>query len=133
MKLCSRCDKEQDLKEFIRHNTRCRLCRNELQRIRRRRNKNKVSRVEGIQWKRSVSHYKQEILSKEEFYKWALENPDFHDLFKEWEENKYDRKITPSIDRIDPRFGYFLKNMQFVTAGENSRRNNIFINYGRIV
>jgi hypothetical protein len=153
MKVCSRCNNKQDLKEFYKHSAQCRLCRNEIQRNRRRKNKNSItqkyektkkgflmrvyrnmkSRVEGIQWQKCVSHYKQEILPKEEFYTWALNNPDFHDLFKEWEENKYDRKITPSIDRIDPRFGYFLKNMQFVTAGENSRRNNIFTHYGRII
>jgi len=94
--------------------------------------RNMLSRVRGIQ-RPYGNHHGLEILDKQEFYDWALNNEDFHNLFKDWEISKYDRKLTPSVDRIDPRFGYYKLNMQFITHSENSSRGNVFTRTGRIV
>ena len=42
-------------------------------------------------------------------------------------------KESPSIDRIDERFGYELFNMQWITLSENVTRANMFRHHGRIV
>lgn len=75
----------------------------------------------------------QPLLSKDEFISWSLNNPDFHYLFKEWQESGYRIKYAPSIDRIDERFGYELWNMQFISHSENVKRANIFRNFNIIV
>ena len=91
-----------------------------------------VSRVTG-RCKSAVSSVGQPIVARVLFEHWALNNPDFHYLFKEWQESGYDSKLSPSVDRIDERFGYELWNMQFVTHSENVKRANIFRHYNIIV
>jgi hypothetical protein len=95
--------------------------------------RNMICRVDGTHHERSVSCYGQELLPKEEFYEWSLNNPDFHDLFEEWERAGYERRLSPSVNRIDPRFGYYLLNMQWVTLGEGSRRHVQYRYRGKIV
>lgn len=62
-----------------------------------------------------------EILSKEEFYEWTLTNTNFNDLFSTWEQESYNKKLTPSINRIDSSRGYSLDNIEWITHSENSR------------
>lgn len=95
--------------------------------------RNMKSRVEGIQWKKAHLYEGMELLPKEEFYEWSLSNPDFHELFETWEKSGYNRKLTPSIDRINSQFGYFKLNMQWITHSENSRRGSISQWYGRLI
>lgn len=93
---------------------------------------NMKTRVEGRDHK-AVSSVGQPILSKAEFFSWALNNPDFHYLYRDWVESGYQMKYAPSVDRIDERFGYELFNMQFVTHGENVRRALHFRHNNKIV
>lgn len=107
---------------------------NERQRIRRARQKNSVtkryektkngflmrayrnmkSRVTGVQWRKRHLYSGKDLLTKDEFYEWSRNNPDFHSLFEKWEQSGYERKITPSVDRIDSDLGYFIENMRWV-------------------
>lgn len=90
------------------------------------------TRVEGKDHN-AVSSVGKPILPKKEFINWALNNPDFHYLYRDWVESGYQAKYAPSVDRIDERFGYELFNMQFVTHSENSRRAIHFRHYNKIV
>jgi hypothetical protein len=71
-----------------------------------------------------------EILSKDDFYKWGLENPEFTELFIQWRKYNYNRKYTPTVNRINPLKGYILGNMEWLTHSENSRLGGI--NGGRL-
>ena len=122
------------------HNYHCKPCRSKKSRDDRRTKQGLLTqrygdmkkRVEGRDSK-AVSAVGKPIVSKAEFVSWALNNPDFHWLFRDWEDGGYKLKESPSIDRIDERFGYELFNMQWVTQSENTRRSNIFRNYNKIV
>lgn len=94
--------------------------------------RNMLSRVTGVQ-RPGGNHHGLEILSKEEFYQWSLDNQDFTSLFREWEKSNYSTKLSPSVDRIDPRFGYELFNMQWVTHSENTVRGLAFRHRRRII
>lgn len=88
--------------------------------------RNMKSRVEGIQ-KRGYDHYfGKPILRREDFYTWALDSPDFNKLFEAWEEANYSRRLTPSINRINPDEGYTLDNIEWITQSENSRLGGLF-------
>lgn len=148
---CSCCGKTY--KKHRKHGRRCRDCENRLQREKRRREKdattkryektkkgflmrtyrNMLSRVKGIQKKNFLGYYGLEILPKEEFYEWSLNNEDFHTIFEEWEKRGYEQKYSPSIDRIDPREGYYLLNMQWITVSENTKRAMAFHWHGKII
>lgn len=91
------------------------------------------SRVRGDTRKKAHLYLGLEILSRDEFLEWTDRNPDFHKLFKEWEESGYEKRLTPSIDRINPHEGYYLLNMEWTTFSQNSRRGAIMKHYGRIV
>lgn len=84
--------------------------------------RNMTSRITGIQKKKFHLYAGKELLSREDFYKWSLENKDFWELYNTWIESGYDRKLTPTVDRINSESGYTLDNMEWITHSENSRR-----------
>ncbi len=84
--------------------------------------RNMKSRITGVQKKKFHLYKGLEILGKEDFYNWAKSSNDFHEMFQKWEESNYDRKLTPSVDRINPEIGYVITNMQWLTHSENSAR-----------
>lgn len=83
--------------------------------------RNMLSRVTGVQKKKLHLYFGLNILDKDEFYEWSLNDPEYMNLWKVWAMSGYDRKLTPSIDRIDPTEGYELWNMRWLTHSENSR------------
>lgn len=87
--------------------------------------RNMESRVTGVQKQKYHLYKGKELLSREDFYSWALINKDFHSLFNAYELSCYDRKLCPSVDRIDSKIGYTISNMEFITHSENSRRGAI--------
>ncbi len=84
--------------------------------------RNMLSRVRGVQWRKAHLYSGKDILPKDEFYEWSLSDPAFHRLFDDWVASDFDRKLAPSIDRIDSQRGYVVDNMEWVTFSENCRR-----------
>lgn len=87
--------------------------------------RNMKSRVLGIQKNNSHLYKGLFLLPKDQFYSWALNHPTFMELYNRYLSNGYSRKLAPSVDRINPDIGYKLKNMEWVTLSENSRRASI--------
>ena len=87
--------------------------------------RNMLSRVTGVHREKYHLYKGKGILHRQDFYQWALASGKFHALFNEWEISNYDRKLTPSVDRIDSSCGYTLDNIEWVTHSENSRRGAI--------
>lgn len=87
--------------------------------------RNMQSRVTGVQYQKYHLYKGRSLLPRVEFYNWALGSKDFHRLYEIWVESGYDRKLTPSVDRIDSSLGYEIDNMEWVTHSENSRRGSI--------
>jgi len=77
-------------------------------------------------------HYGKELLDRDEFIKWSLNESDFPRIYDEWITSGRDRCLSPSIDRIFPDKGYVLINMQWITLSENSRRNCNYMHHGII-
>jgi ribosomal protein L35 len=88
--------------------------------------RNMQSRVNGVQKGKHHLYAGKDLLGKEDFYKWAEDSPEFHDLYDKWVESDFDRKLAPTVDRIDPSRGYSLDNMQWLTHSENSRRGGMW-------
>lgn len=87
--------------------------------------RNMESRIKGIQKLKYHLYKGKDLLDRKEFYQWAKESEAFIKLYNIWKENNYQRKLTPSVDRIDPSKGYQLSNMEWVTHSENSRRGSL--------
>lgn len=84
--------------------------------------RNMQSRTCGVQAKKAHLYKGLSLLPREAFYTWALGHPDFDNLFTAWEAANYDRKLTPTVDRIDSGVGYELPNMRWLTHSVNSSR-----------
>ncbi len=82
--------------------------------------RNMKSRVLGIQKHKSHLYLGKELLSKEDFYSFTLNDVNYKNLFTNWVNNDFDQKLTPSIDRIDSDKGYVIDNMRWITLSENS-------------
>lgn len=84
--------------------------------------RNMQSRVTGVQKLKVHLYEGKSLLTREEFYAWSEANAEFHKLFKEWENSNYERRLTPSVDRIDSSLGYEIHNMEWIPFYENCRR-----------
>jgi hypothetical protein len=87
--------------------------------------RNMKSRVSGVQSLKHHLYKGKSILDKKEFYEWSKSRPEFHELFCNWERSGYQRKLTPSVDRVNPLLGYEISNMEWVTMSVNSARSKI--------
>jgi len=69
--------------------------------------------------------------SRDEFRFWVLSQDNWKSLYDAWVESDYDKKLRPSVDRIDDYKGYAFGNIQLMTWAENlskshsDRRNGI--------
>lgn len=84
--------------------------------------RNMKSRIQGIQKQKYHLYADKELLSKEAFYSWAIDHPDFLKMFSEWEGSGYARKLTPAVDRKESSIGYTLSNIQWLTHSQNSSK-----------
>jgi len=87
--------------------------------------RNMQSRVDGVQWRKKHLYENLTILPREQFYEWILSNETFLKLFEDYKASGYQRKLAPSVDRLDSLKGYELDNMEIVTMSENSRRGAV--------
>lgn len=83
--------------------------------------RNMMNRTKGIIHK-GVHLYKElDLLSREDFYNFSLNDNEFNRIYDEWVKSEYDRKLSPSIDRIDTTKGYVIGNIRWLTHSENSK------------
>lgn len=87
--------------------------------------RNMKSRVTGIQKKKFYLYQGKSILPKESFYSWSKNNSNFLALYKYWVSNNYDRRLTPSINRVNSSKGYELANMEWITHSQNSALSSV--------
>lgn len=83
------------------------------------------SRITGIQKEKFHLYEGKFLLDKELFYVWANNSPEFFRLYAEYVESNYERRLAPSVDRVDSSKGYTVDNMEWVTQSENSRRGTL--------
>ena len=65
-----------------------------------------------------------ELPTKDEFIKFALNSKQYVQLYEKWVASGYSWRLTPSVDRIDATKGYSLDNIQFLTRSENIAKGN---------
>lgn len=86
--------------------------------------RNMNSRINGVQKAKHHLYVGKELIDRDSFYWWALGSQKFYELFGAYKEANFERKLAPSVDRIDSTKGYTLDNMEWVTMSENSRRGS---------
>lgn len=140
MRTCTKCGETKSIEDYNRHKgcpgdreLQCKVCNREYRRLYRKRinnldtkkyektingfvmrvYRNMLSRVRGISPKSHI-YEGLPILDKQLFYEWTKNDKDFNELFIIWENSNYDRRLTPSIDRIESSGGYTPGNIQWI-------------------
>jgi len=130
-KTCRICNKDLPLESFTLTRNECKPCASELTKNRYRTKEGMIKRayqhmkrrVEG-RHTTAISSVGKELLDFDVFYKWSINNFDYHFIWTAWTDSGRMRRLTPSVDRIDKDKGYTLDNMEWVTVAENTRREN---------
>lgn len=86
--------------------------------------RNMQSRTSGVQKIKFHLYKGKFLLSREDFYSWSLQNPDFLLLLSQWKLSNFQRRLCPSVDRIDSTRGYETGNMRWVTFSENCKHTS---------
>lgn len=60
------------------------------------------------------------LMSKEDFFL-QMNNSKLALLYDNWKKSEFEYRLTPSLDRIDPRGHYQLNNIRWVTLAENAK------------
>lgn len=82
--------------------------------------RNIKSRIEGVQTHNSHLYAGKFLMPKEEYYAFALNDPDFNLLWAEYAASGYDSSKAPSPDRKDSSDGYRVSNIRFIPALDNA-------------
>lgn len=61
--------------------------------------------------------------TKDEFLNKFKNCDQFNLLYKNWQESDFDKRLTPSIDRINSKKGYDIDNLQFLPLHENCKKD----------
>lgn len=62
-------------------------------------------------------------LSRSEYDTWLVQNMDVFDkIYIAWEASGFQRRLAPSIDRINNKLGYIPENMQWLPLHKNSEK-----------
>lgn len=84
-----------------------------------------IKRRSSLTNNRSYNASGKDYLSKEDFIKWFYEENNYNQfkkLHSNWIESNFERKITPSVDRINNKLGYIASNIQWLTLSENCKK-----------
>jgi hypothetical protein len=60
------------------------------------------------------------IVARDLFMTWAKNHPDFLALYKRYVMSKFERRLAPSLNRMDSKKGYVFGNMEWMSSGQNS-------------
>lgn len=61
-----------------------------------------------------------EYPTQKAFLLWALNDPGFILLFRQWKLSDYNTRLTPTVSRMDTGAGYTFDNMEFLTHSNNA-------------
>ena len=125
-KKCTGCKKVKDVSKFRKGHKECSYCENECVK---KYFKTKIGVCNQIYSSQKSSSKKRDHrppeYSKQDFKEWLFSQTLFHELYEEWVQSGYKRRLKPSVDRKHDDIHYCMKNIQLMTWGENLNRHSI--------
>lgn len=84
-------------------------------------------RVLGKNKKHKYTVVGKNLCSLNDFLSWCYSKNSmnqFIPIYQKWKDNKFVKKLSPSIDRINNNLGYEINNLQWLTQSNNSKKYN---------
>jgi len=122
-KKCNKCGVVKLINDFRKKRSICKLCDKEYNLRYIKTKKGLITNIYNNQRHNSI--FRKDPLptyTKQQLINLLFNNPLFHKLYDNWVSSNYDRKLRPSIDRINDYKSYSFDNIQLVTWYENERR-----------
>lgn len=69
-------------------------------------------------------NHKLPTYSKEMLKEWVFKQTNFEQLYNNWVNSGYKKKLKPSVDRLNDYKGYSFCNIQLITFGQNNRKSH---------
>ena len=63
--------------------------------------------------------------TKQELKEWLFSQKLFHELYNDYENNNFNSKFVPSVDRESPYLPYTFSNIKLMTWEENNKNGNL--------
>jgi len=130
MKTCGKCGIEKHLSEFYKSSQtpdglygNCKLCKDESQKKRDRSVDGLIAKIYSQQRTNSIKRgHNPPEYSLQGLIDWCREQENFKRLYGVWVHSNYNKKLRPSIDRINDSIGYCYENIQLMTCEENIQK-----------
>ncbi len=132
MKKCSLCKKTKLKTKYGKRkiakdglNSQCNKCRQKSTQKWKRTKEGIISVIYSNQKTHSKSRgHRPPEYTKEELTEWLYSQKEFHEIHKEWAEGGYNKRLTPSVDRLIDTVHYCFGNIQLLTWRENNIKDN---------
>ena len=126
-KKCTVCGIEKLITSFHKNNTKtgcysmCKVCR----KIQRNSKDGVAKKIYDSQINSCKQRqYQEPTYTKQELVDWLFSQKDFHVLYDNWVRLDYQKRYTPSVDRIDDYLSYTMANIRLVPWHENEDRHH---------
>ena len=122
-KTCTSCKKEKNICSFPRYGRLCKQCIS-IHTTEKRRTRIGLCRAIYYSQKRNSKkrEHKPPDYTEKEFIIQMMSIEVFEDLYTNWVASKYNKKLSPSADRLDDSKGYSFDNLRLVTWKENNEK-----------
>ncbi len=136
MPICTKCEEEKSRDNFpYKSNNKidswCKECHKEATAIFKRTKRGVIGEIYGTQKRNSkLRSHPYPKYSKEDLNTWLFNQELFHVLHKQWIDGGCQKRMKPSVDRIDDFKPYTFSNIQLMTWGENRDKQSLDIRNG---
>jgi len=136
MKKCKTCNKSKPIESFSfrrdsnSYRNNCKECRNDIEKDRHKTKNGLINTIYNNQ-KRACKKrgHEKPFYTKNELKDWIINHKDFDSLYNNWVDSNYNKKMTPSVDRLDDSKTYSFCNIRLITWNENdSKSRNMQLN-----
>ncbi len=118
--ICKVCNEHKEPDSFSIGRRVCKQCLRTKQNLYFKTKNGLISRIYGHQRRNARDRqYSLPDYTNDELRKWVNNKPEFHRLYELWKISGYEKKLTPSLDRIDDYKSYTFDNIQITTWAEN--------------
>ncbi len=130
-KICIKCNIAKDLNGFRGKRNDCKSCEIALSSERFKTKDGIITRIYSDQKTSSKRrNHRLPEYTRKELKEWLFSQQEFHELFNEWKQSGFNKRLKPSVDRINDYIHYCFSNIQLMTWGENFKKSNIDIKTG---